>query len=396
MTTPEPPVDPAPDPTPDQATDEPRTWGAGQALGGFARACRAAGLPVTADRERSFLRACAEVGLGSRDAVYWAGRATLTGSPADVAPYDRVFVGWFGGRPMHAVTSQETPTVTTVQATLDDLGADQGPGEDSDELVRAAASAQEVLRHRDVAGLSPRDRAALRRQFATLTPRPPTRRGRRHTPSHRGGVDGHATVRALLRNLGEPSRIRRRRRVERPRRVVLLVDVSGSMSAYADAVLRLAHRMVQVAPRTTEVFTVGTRLTQVTRALRERDPDRALLAAGEVVPDWSGGTRLGESLAVFLRRWGRRGMARGAVVVVFSDGWERAAPELLGEQLRALRALAHRVVWVNPHRGKEGYAPVQAGIVAVLPHVDEFVAGHSLAAFEEVLSLVAGAAGVRP
>jgi hypothetical protein len=203
-------------------------------------------------------------------------------------------------------------------------------------------------------------------------------------------------VRALLRNLGEPSRIRRRRRVQRPRRVVLLVDVSGSMSAYADALLRLAHRMVQAAPRTTEVFTVGTRLTQVTRALRERDPDRALLAAGEVVPDWSGGTRLGESLAVFLRRWGRRGMARGAVVVVFSDGWERAAPELLGEQLRALRALAHRVIWVNPHRGKEGYAPVQAGIVAVLPHVDEFVAGHSLAAFEEVLSLVAGAAGVRP
>lgn len=369
-------------------------WDAGQTLAGFARACRAAGLPVTADRERNYLRACAETGLGSREAVYWAGRATLTASVADVAPYDRVFTGWFGGRPMHAVTQQETPRTSTVQASLDEPSGDGDPGE-GEEIVRAAASATEVLRHRDVAGLSPRDRATLRRQFATLRPRPPLRRGRRHSPSHRGEVDGRATVRALLRNLGEPSGIRRRRRVVRPRRVVLLIDVSGSMSAYADALLRLAHTVVQAAPRTTEVFTVGTRLTQVTRALGERDPDRALLAAGETVPDWSGGTRLGESLAVFLRRWGRRGMARGAVVVVFSDGWERQSPELLGQALRSLRALAHRVVWVNPHRGKAGYQPVQAGIVAVLPHVDDFVAGHSLAAFEEVLTVIAAAADVR-
>ena len=181
------------------------------------------------------------------------------------------------------------------------------------------------------------------------------------------------------------------KRQTRHRRVVLLVDVSGSMGAYADALLRLAHTVVQCAPRTTEVFTVGTRLTHVTRALRERDADRALLAAGEVVPDWSGGTRLGEALDVFLRRWGRRGLARGAVVVIFSDGWERQAPEQLGEQVRRLRALAHRVVWVNPHRGKAGYLPVQAGIVAALPHVDDFVAGHSLAAFEEVLDVVAHA-----
>ncbi len=364
-------------------------WDAGQTLVGFARACRAAGLPVTADRERTFLRACAAVGLGRRDDVYWAGRATLTASPADLEPYDRVFSGWFGGRPMHAVTHHDVARATTVQAALDEPPADGTDGEGSDEVVRAAASAEEVLRHRDVAGLSPADRAALRRQFATLRPRPPTRSARRHVPDHHGAVDGRATARLHLRHLGEPARIRYRRRSRRPRRVVLLVDVSGSMSAYADALLRLAHRIVQAAPRTTEVFTVGTRLTHVTRALQERDPDRALLAAGEAVPDWSGGTRLGESLGVFLRRWGRRGTARGAVVVIFSDGWERERPEVLGEQVRRLRALAHRVVWVNPHRGKSGYLPVQAGIVACLPHVDEFVAGHSLAAFEHVLDVVA-------
>ena len=173
----------------------------------------------------------------------------------------------------------------------------------------------------------------------------------------------------------------------RPRRVVLLVDVSGSMSAYADALLRLAHRFVS-AGGPVEVFTLGTRLTRVTPALRHRDAERALVAAGATVPDWSGGTRLGETLRAFLDRWGQRGLARGAVVVVFSDGWERGDAALLGEQAARLQRLAHEVVWVNPHRGRAGYEPIQGGVVAVLPHVDDFVAGHSLAAYREVCEVV--------
>jgi uncharacterized protein with von Willebrand factor type A (vWA) domain len=177
--------------------------------------------------------------------------------------------------------------------------------------------------------------------------------------------------------------------------VVLLVDVSGSMSGYADALLRLAHRMTLAGDRAgllpVETFTVGTRLTHLTRALRQRDPERALVAAGETVPDWSGGTRLGETLQVFLERWGRRGLARGAVVVVFSDGWERGDVTLLAEQVRRLQRVAHRVVWVNPHRGKEGYEPVQAGVRAVLPYVDDFVAGHSLATYQRLLEVIARA-----
>jgi uncharacterized protein with von Willebrand factor type A (vWA) domain len=192
--------------------------------------------------------------------------------------------------------------------------------------------------------------------------------------------------------MGEPADIAWRRRGTRPRRVVLLVDVSGSMSGYADALLRLAHRVVHggsrgVTPRV-EVFSVGTRVTRLTPALRHRDADRALVAAGRTVPDWSGGTRLGEGLKVFLDRWGQRGLARGAVVVVFSDGWERGDARLLGEQTARLHRLAHRVVWVNPHKGAAGYRPVQAGMAAALPHVDEFVAGHSLAAFQEVLEVM--------
>ena len=167
----------------------------------------------------------------------------------------------------------------------------------------------------------------------------------------------------------------------------MLVDVSGSMSAYADALLRLAHRWSS-GRATVEVFTMGTRLTHVSRAIRQRDPDRALVAAGEVVPDWSGGTRLGEALKAFLDRWGQRGLARGAIVVLFSDGWERGSVEMLEEQMRRLHSLAHRVVWVNPHRGKTGYQPIQQGIVAALPHCDHLLAGHSLHTFDALAEVV--------
>jgi uncharacterized protein with von Willebrand factor type A (vWA) domain len=168
------------------------------------------------------------------------------------------------------------------------------------------------------------------------------------------------------------------------------------MSPYADALLRLAHRFAASSGSTTgtgrvEVFTVGTRLTHLSRAMRLRDVERAIVATGRTVPDWSGGTRLGETLKIFLDRWGQRGMARGAVVVIFSDGWERGDASLLGEQMARLHQLAHRVVWVNPHVGKAGYEPVQQGIVAALGHVDDFVAGHSLATFEELIEVVAHA-----
>jgi uncharacterized protein with von Willebrand factor type A (vWA) domain len=211
----------------------------------------------------------------------------------------------------------------------------------------------------------------------------------------------HRTLRTTLRQMGEPGRVEHRRRGTTPRRVVLLVDVSASMRPYADAILRLAHLVstsstsgggstgpANRGPARVEVFTVGTRLTRITQALRTADPERALVRAGEQVPDWSGGTRLGETLKAFLDRWGARGMARGAVVVVFSDGWERGDASELGEQMQRLHRLAHRVVWVNPHRGKEGYEPVQRGIQAALPHCDDFVAGHSLRAFAEVLEVV--------
>ncbi|HET7399160.1 MAG TPA: VWA domain-containing protein [Intrasporangium sp.] len=361
-----------------------------EVLLGFARALRAAGTAVTADRERTFLTAAAAIGLDRRSHVYWAGRATLTSSPADIERYDSVFEAWFSGRPPQLGPAAERARPPSRQAPLGEDGSGAETGEGDDDVVRARASAREVLRHRDVGGLTPGEREALTRLFGALRPEAPRRRARRHVRARAGLVDGPATLREQLRRVGEPGPVRRRRRTTRPRRVVLLVDVSGSMAPYADSLLRLAHAFAR-SVSSVEVFTMGTRLTHVTRALRERDPEQALRAAGQVVPDWSGGTRLGEVLGAFLDRWGRRGLARGAVVVLFSDGWEREGPELLGEQMRRLRALAHHVVWANPHRGKAGYQPVQQGIVAALPHVDAFVAGHSFATFEELVEVVARA-----
>ncbi len=357
---------------------------------GFARALRAAGVPVTPDRSQGFVEATALVGLDDRRATYWAGRATLCAGPDDLARYDQVFEAWFdpdGELPRRRAPGLPPPPV----ASFPDVDASgEGETSDDDELIRAVATSSDVLRHRDVATLDAAERQRLVGMFASLHPTAPLRRTSRHARWHRGQLDAQRTLRDTLRRMGEPGDLAWRRPRVRPRRVVLLVDVSGSMSAYADALLRLSHRFVTTQPRV-EVFTLGTRLTHVTRAMRQRDPDRALIAAGEVVPDWSGGTRLGETLRIFLDRWGQRGLARGAVVVVFSDGWERGDASLLGEQMARLHRLAHRVVWVNPHRGKAGYEPVQQGIAAALPSVDDFLAGHSLATFADLVEVVARA-----
>ncbi len=360
---------------------------ADELLVAFGRALRHAGVGVTADRTAAFLQAACLAGAADRSALYWAGRGTLCASPDDHDVFDRVFDAWFcGAAPPRR--GQQPPLRTVQQAAL----AAEASAQDGDgSLLRTVASAEEVLRHRDIAGLSAAERTSLARLFDGLSVRPPTRRSPRRREFARGEIDPRRTLRDQLRRAGEPGPLRYRRPARRLRRVIWLVDVSGSMEPYADALLRLAHRFARGHPRGVEVFTVGTRLTRVTPALRLRDPDEALRAAGATVPDWSGGTRLGETLRVFTDRWGQRGAARGAVVVVASDGWERGDPVQLGEQVERLRRLAHAVVWMNPHRGKVGYLPVQGGIAAALPHLDALVAGHSMAAFAELLELVADA-----
>ena len=265
--------------------DEPLRRGADEVLLGFTRALRAAGVAVTQDRSHGFLAAVALLGLDDQRATYLAGRATLCAGPDDLERYDQVFEAWFNARdglPRPRPAQPGAPTFSDLPAS--DL--EGGAGEADEEVIRAMASDTEVLRHRDVAEMSPGERARLAGMFATIRPRPPMRRTARHQPWHRGDVDASRTLRASLRRLGEPAEIAWRRRGVRPRRVVLLVDVSGSMSGYADPLLRLAHRFTQAARErggVVETFTVGTRLTHLTRALRTAGLDVVAEPAGPFV-----------------------------------------------------------------------------------------------------------------
>jgi hypothetical protein len=341
------------------------------------------------DRVEAMLAAVGSLDVLDPTDVYWAGRLTLCSGPDDLDRYDGAFSAWFAGEaPRLPRTAAQAQPRIAPYAPLD-AGAGEATDDDAEGPELAArASAEEVLRHRDVADLTPAEREHLRRLFALLEPASPMRPARRRRPSPQGAVHPSRTVRRALSSGGEVTRLLHRRAQTRPRRVVLLVDVSGSMSPYSDALLRFAHAAVRAHPAATEVFTIGTRLTRVTRELRQRDPDRALAASGSAIPDWSGGTRLGEVLKAFLDRWGQRGTARGAIVVICSDGWERGGTEMLGEQMARLHRLAHAVVWVNPHKGREGYQPLTGGMQAALPSIDHFVSGHSMAAFEQLAGVI--------
>ncbi|MFC4047297.1 VWA domain-containing protein [Dactylosporangium siamense] len=342
---------------------------------------RAAGLPVTLDRLAAYGEALDAVGVGH---AYWVGRLTLCGSPEDIARYDAAFAGAKSAARGPAWQVRRLPERSLFRATMPPSAAagDQGPA------LAVRATDAEVLRHRDIATLSADERAEAAALLAQVAAADITRPGHRHRPAGHGDVDRRRSVRAMLRAGGEPRPLRRQARAPRPRRLVLLVDVSGSMSPYADALLRLAHAFTRHRPRWTETYTLGTRLTRLTPALRIRDVETALREAGRLIPDWRGGTRLADGVAAFVRRDGHRGVARRAAVVVFSDGWESADPARLGATVAHLHRLAARTIWVSPHAGRPGFAPTAGGLAAVLPHVDALVAGHTVAALHAVLEEV--------
>lgn len=361
------------------------------AVTGFAYALRDAGVAADRGRLMTSIAALAQVDVTDQDGVYWATRLTLCSEPDDLPRFDALFDLWFRGRmPANNPFLDPAGPRAVVQRPL---GTTEGAGDRDaeDQVLATAASDLEVLRHRDVASLDDAERAEINRMIEFLRPRVGHRRTLRRRRGGHDRIDVRATVRTSLRDGGEPVRLVRDHRRDKPRRLVLVLDVSGSMAPYAEVLLRFAHAAVRVAPQSTEVFTVSSRLTRVTRQLRLRDPELALQAAGQAVPDWSGGTRLGESLQAFLDLWGQRGTARRAVIVIASDGWERGDASLLGEQMLRLSRLAHRVVWINPHRGKDGFAPATGGMLAALPAIDDLVAGHSFDALRGVAEVIAGA-----
>jgi len=356
----------------------------------FARLLRGAGVDVPVGSVVAYARSLDLVGLVRPAHVYWAGRATLVRRPEDVGAYDRAFSAFWLDAPG---PPPEPPVVEHITLALDsdsgerpdDAGEQRPPGP----VLAVRWSAHELLRHKDFAAYSAAEFAEARRLMADLRLAGALRRSRRMRPSARprGQPDLRRTVRAALRAGGEPVYRAFREPSERPRRVVLLCDVSGSMQPYARALLRFLHAAV-VGRGRVEAFALGTRLTRITRELSSRDPDAALSGAARAVLDMAGGTRLGEGLRAFNDRWGVRGMARGAVVVVLSDGWDRGDPAALAGQMARLHRVAFRVVWVNPLKASPGYAPLARGMAAALPYVDAFVEGHSLASLEQLVEVI--------
>lgn len=357
----------------------------------FARVLRGAGLDVPVGATLAFSQALGVVGLAERSAVYWAGRSTLLTGPEQALTYDRAFAAFWERMVSDADGVEDDPI--DVMLALDVPGTDPPAPEDdivSDVPVLAVRwSPREILRQRDFASYTTAEFVEARRLMNDLRLAGARRPSRRRKPAKRtrGTPDLRRTVRASMRAGGEPVARAFLEPSTRTRRLVLLLDVSGSMEPYARAFVRFVHAAV-VSRTRVEAFALGTRLTRVTRELTSRDPDAAVRAAAGRVVDWSGGTRLGEALRSFNDTWGVRGMARGAVVVVFSDGWDRGEPELLGEQMQRLARVAYKVVWVNPLKASAGYAPLAGGMAAALPYVDEFVEGHSLAALEELAEVI--------
>jgi uncharacterized protein with von Willebrand factor type A (vWA) domain len=363
----------------------------------FARLLRRRGLDVPGSAVISFTEALTLLDVGQPDATYWAGRATLVHRVEDLAVYDRAFADFWRGRSAPAAAAPQPVPVTLLTDDGDDPDDDEAATETTDEVVRELRfSRVERLAEKDFADCSAAERAELYGALAALRLAGPTRRSLRLEPAHgtRGRPDLRRTVREAKRTGGEALTLRTRALRRRPRRLVLLLDVSGSMDPYARALIRFAHAAV-LARRHVEVFTLGTRLTRVTRQLRGPDPDAAVAAAAAEVVDWSGGTRLGDVLGAFNDRWGVTGLARGAVVVILSDGWDRGDPERLAEEMERLHRVTHSIVWVNPLKAAPGYQPLARGMAAALPHIDRFVPGHSLTALTELADLVASDPGPR-
>ncbi|MCW2580332.1 MAG: coxE [Blastococcus sp.] len=362
----------------------------------FAVLLRRRGVPVGPSQTAAFLEALYLVGPMTAPELYWAGRAVLATDVAQVPAYSRAFAEFFAsaaGDPPPAAPPGPPPSALDAESEPLARPALDLPGEellDLPEEARVEASEVERVRQKSFARMTAEERrvaALLIRRLRVRLPRRLSRR-RRRAPSGRY-LDMRTTLRRSLATDGEPLRLGRRRRRIRQRPITLIVDVSGSMTPYAHALLRFGHALLHAGHRV-EVFTVGVRLSRVTDALRHDSPDRALDQVGRQVADWDGGTRLATSLLQLLER--RRGHAalRGAVVVICSDGLDGDDPRRLGVATARLSRLAHRLVWLNPLKGDPRYQPLARGMAAALPHLDLFLAGHNVASLDELAVVVAG------
>ncbi|MFI5063427.1 MAG: VWA domain-containing protein [Streptosporangiales bacterium] len=364
-------------------------------LADFTADLRAAGLTAGTGDLLAYSQAMSTLDPADLLDLYWAGRATLVNRRDSIATYDTVFRRFFLGAPgplgeiltLAARLGPEAQSVLEVPATEPPAGTEDGTEEEA--TLGLMASDAEALRHKAFTACTPGELAAVRRIMRRIRLAPPRRRTRRTAAAPAGrSPDLRRMVRESMRTGGEPAGLYWRQRKIRPRPLILILDVSGSMADYSRNLLQFAYSAKQATARV-EVFCFGTRLTRVTRALDRRRPDDALQRAAQAVFDWEGGTRIGASLDAFVRDWGRRGLARGGIVVICSDGLDRGDPEVLAAAMERLARLSHRIVWMNPHKGaNRDFQPSTLGMLVAAPHIDVLLSGHDLSSLEELATLL--------
>ena len=387
---------------------------------GFGRALRAAGLATDLGAAVDFARSMTLIDLGQRDQVRAAGQAVFVRRRDDREVYDKVFARWWRRRqrkrpptdgPQVAADEEAIPdqesglaSPTGDEGTLGDdsnaidgipmpIGADEDDGSEFDGVIAAptAYSSSELLRHRDFDRMTAAELRDAERLVDLLEPRLELRRTRRYELHHHGRLLAPRTM--LRRNIATGGQFTEwvwRRATKRPRHIVVLCDISGSMERHSRLLLRFVQALSAASSVKTESFVFGTRLTRVTRLLKDRDRDRALARVADSVNDWAGGTRIGESFRDFNLHWARRTLRTSGVVIVVSDGWDRGDPALVASETARLRRNCHRLVWLNPLAGTPGYEPLAGGMRAALPYVDDFVPAGTVASLERLGEILAG------
>jgi uncharacterized protein len=358
-------------------------------LVGFGDELRIAGVPVGSGDVLTYCAAMALLDPGDVLDLYWAGRTSLVTRQDHIPIYDQVFRTYFLDQPD---TRQGPARVILKQSLIENQSVIEvpaaepaRPGKEEEARLGLMASDIEIWRNKAFAACTDEELAALRRIMNQVRVIPPRRRSRRTSKSRAGSrPDLRRTVRTTMRTHGEPSELFWRQRRLKTRPLVLILDVSGSMADYSRNLLQFAYSTRRAATKV-EVFCFGTRLTRITRALERRRPDDALDQAAKSVFDWEGGTRIGESIDTFVRQWGRRGMSRGAIVVICSDGLDRGDPAVLAAAMERLSRLCHKVVWMNPHKGSDPeFKLTTLGMMVAEPYIDLLLSGHDLASLEEL------------
>ena len=354
----------------------------------FVDMLRSAGVKISLGSSIDFGLAVTELGAGSSEDIYWAGRSTLLNRPEDTSIYNKVFKShWLGIASM----ADEVNKLPALNLLFDDL-SDESEFEDSlkleNDFVSVKYSSFEILSSKDFSSCNKLELQELFRLMNEIRFTGEMKKSRRtvKTKKHRK-FDFERSVKSSFRTGGEIVNRCFQESGKRRRRLVLLLDISGSMEVYARVLIRFVHA-VMLSRSDVEAFSLGTRLTRLTKELSTRNPDAALSRASDVVDDWSGGTRLGEGIKEFNDRWGIRGMARGATILILSDGWDRGDSEIVGEQMKRLHRVAHRIVWANPLKATPDYEPLAKGMAAALPHIDNFVEGNSFDSLKDLSILL--------